>query len=353
MDDRYLRELARRETLPLPESYDRRMDRLCEEIRAGTLARPRHRLPYRRTLLLAAVIAALLSVSVLAASGTLSEILRYLQGWNDGGLTPEQESAVLRDTAVLEQSVTDNGVTVTLKEAYGDGMQFFFHLTVELPEGTDCEEPRFETELLVNDWEGGSCSISTKHLPQEDSDGNLKTLLLVITKQFDQSPQPGERLSCTLRLENIISGYDESGPVIVMPGDWSMEFELVCDSSSESMELEGIFLEGNASLTGNDIQTAELELFTLRPLGARMMYHTDALTGEVEMPWPVVLMADGSEVQLWAATGGHIYEDGNFFDAMYTGHNFLDYEAKAPILLDQVTAIRFGDLVIPWEPRGE
>ena len=29
----------------------------------------------------------------------------------------------------------------------------------------------------------------------------------------------------------------------------------------------------------------------------------------------------------------------------------LSYGAEAPILLDQVVSVRFGDLVIPWEPQ--
>ena len=45
--------------------------------------------------------------------------------------------------------------------------------------------------------------------------------------------------------------------------------------------------------------------------------------------------------------GAHIYEPTH----PHGGENYASYGAEGPILLDQVAAVRFGDLVIPWEPR--
>ena len=90
--DLRLRNMAREERLPVPQVYEDRINRICGEIRSGTLPRSaqrRHR--PRKVLLLAAAAAVLLSVSALAASGALSGILGYLHQ-RSGGLTLDQEA---------------------------------------------------------------------------------------------------------------------------------------------------------------------------------------------------------------------------------------------------------------------
>ena len=104
---------------------------------------------------------------------------------------------------------------------------------------------------------------------------------------------------------------------------------------------------GNAALSGELPQTGELLTFTLRPLGARLWYVTEPVTGGLDLPFPTVILEDGSEVSLIPEGGAHIYEPSH----LHAGENYLSYGAEAPILLDQVVSVRFGDLVIPWEPQ--
>ena len=351
--DLRLRELARRETLPLPAADEEEFDQLCEEIRSGALDRPR-RPPYRRTLLLAAAVAVVLSVSALAASGALSGILDYLRSWS-GGLTAEQETVIQEDTAVLGRSVTDGGVTVTLEEAYGDGNHFFFYLTLDLPEDIDPEIVTFDTlkvEMDVEGWENYSSTSTNLNWLEEESpaEGPERFLLRIERDTHDPLSLPmGGAVPCTLYLEDLVdaTSYGPNGAEILAPGNWSMTFDLPCDGSSVTMNLEGYTLEGNIALDGELIQTAELLTLTLRPLGARLWYVTGPLAGALDIPAPTLILEDGSEISLRPEGGGHIYDPSH----PHGGESYLSCGSDGPILLDQVAAVRFGDLTIPWEPE--
>ena len=354
--DRKLRELAHGEALPLPAAYEDRMDRLCADIRAGALERPR-RAPYRRGLLLAAVVAAALSVSALASSGALSELLDYFRR-SSGGLTAEQEAVLQEDTVLPGRSVTDNGVTVTLEEAYGDGNHFFFYLTWDLPADVDPEVATFDTidlELAVEGWEdfnnfAGSSTNLRRLEESAPAEGPERLLLRFDYDTYDPLSLPEEgSVPCTLYLKDLVDSTTAGpdGREVLLSGDWSMTFDLPCDGRSVTMDVTGCTLEGNAALNGEEIQTGELLTLTLRPLGAVLWYVTEPVTGGLDMPFPVVVLEDGSEVLLWPDGGAHIYEPTH----PHGGENYASYGAEGPILLDQVAAVRFGDLVIPWEPR--
>ena len=60
-----------------------------------------------------------------------------------------------------------------------------------------------------------------------------------------------------------------------------------------------------------------------------------------------LVLEDGSEISLHPEGGAHIYEPSH----PHAGENYASYGADGPILLDQVAAVRFGDLTIPWEPE--
>lgn len=355
--DRKLRELAHREALSLPAAYEAEIEQLCGDIRSGVLDRPR-RTPCRRGLLLAAIVAAALSVSALAAAGTLSGILDFFQSWS-GGLTAEQEAVIQEDTAVLGRSVTDNGVTVTLEEAYGDGNHFFFFLTMDLPEDVDPDIVSFDTidlELAADGWDSNNFSSSSSNLrrleesaPAEEEPERF--LLRFDYNTYDPLSLPEEgSVPCTLSLKSLVDSTTggPNGPEVLLSGDWSMTFDLPCDGRSVTMDVTGYTLEGNAALSGEEIQTGELLTLTLRPLGAVLWYVTEPVTGGLDFPLPAVILEDGSEISLRPDGGGHIYEPTH----PHGGENYLSYGVDGPILLDQVAAVRFGDLVIPWEPQG-
>ncbi|MCQ5025757.1 DUF4179 domain-containing protein [Oscillibacter valericigenes] len=353
--DLRLRNMAREERLPVPQVYEDRINRICGEIRSGTLPRSaqrRHR--PRKVLLLAAAAAVLLSVSALAASGALSGILGYLHQ-RSGGLTLDQETVIQQDTALPGRCVADNGVTVTLEETYGDGNHFFFYLIMDLPEYVNPETMTFDTldvEMDADGWEDFAGSSTSLHWLEEESQlgGPERFLLRIERDTYAPLSLPAEgTVPCTLRLENLVdsTSYGPNGAEILVPGNWSMAFALPCDGRSITMDLEGYTLVGNAALSGELPQTGELLTFTLRPLGARLWYVTEPVTGGLDLPFPTVILEDGSEVSLIPEGGAHIYDPSH----LHAGENYLSYGAEAPILLDQVVSVRFGDLVIPWEPQ--
>lgn len=156
----------------VPQVYEDRINRICGKsalepcpvlLSGGTGP--------GKVLLLAAPAAVLLSVSALAASGALSGILGYLHQ-RSGGLTLDQETVIQQDTALPGRCVADNGVTVTLEEAYGDGNHFFFYLIVDLPEYVNPETMTFDTldvEMDADGWEDFAGSSTSLHWLEEES----------------------------------------------------------------------------------------------------------------------------------------------------------------------------------------
>ena len=102
-------------------------------------------------------------------------------------------------------------------------------------------------------------------------------------------------------------------------------------------------MEGNAALNAVHMATAEIESITLRLLGMEMRYRTELKNATLDfLEKPVLVLEDGSEILLREKFGG-CAADGCY----------VTYTAEGPILLDKVAAIRFGELVIPWQPTTQ
>ena len=92
--------------------------------------------------------------------------------------------------------------------------------------------------------------------------------------------------------------------------------------------------------------TAEVESVTLRLLGMEMKYRTDPENATLEFEDPVIVLEDGSEIVLLEEYGGFVAEA----DGKNTGKRYVTYVSEGPIMLEKVTAIRYGEQIIPWKP---
>lgn len=345
-----LREMAKRESLRLPEAYADQMSRLCAEVRQGTLKprTPRRCPPGRRMLVLAAIVAVLLSASALA-SGQLHQILAWFQ--EQGSLTQPQETAIQENTTVIGGSVTDHGVTVTLKEVYGDGANFFAFITITAPEGISLgPETAFEDFWCKPVEAGGDFNSSIYPIKTAETEGHQETFIVethLQTQGGAAAAKSGETMRCRLCLRDL-SNWGEYEKHVTVEGDWSMEFDLTYDSASRTMAPDGLALKGNAFLSGVDMQTGTVESITLRPLGGELLYWTGPDAYTLELPWPTVILMDGSEIPLIPIRGGMLTAE----QKGYQGRNYITYQAETPILLDEVADIRFGETNVVWTPEN-
>lgn len=335
--DARLRAMAHREAVPLPPECGALLDRLEGEIRGGKERHPRRKLG-RRTLLLAAAAAVLLTVSALAVSGVFSAILEQFRSRD---LTPEQETAILDGTAFLGKSQTTDGVTVTLEEAYGDGNDFYLYLEVEAPE--DLTFTGFEHMWLsVAELEQGGGMCSWKTMPQANH-------FMMKVQHWGALQAENTTLSCELHLENLINWPEPlCERETVVNGEWTITFTLDCDTFTQQMEGLDLLVEGETGLGYREPATAQVVSITLRPLGAQLTYWTeDSTVTDITLPELSAVLEDGSEVVLEESAGHIVYDP----ERGYLGENVTIYRAQGPILLNQVRFLRIGELELPWQPE--
>lgn len=315
----------------------------------------------RRTALLplAAIIIILLSITAVAVSGVLTGILDMFKDETDGRLSAEQEKRIQESIITPEQTQTVNGVTITLKEIYGDGTNFWFYFSIDGTPVKELEDITFRRERLTleGENEGYSESIQMKELDNEAPEDEQRDIIVKVSRSLNNAVMTQETIKGTLELVDLIDLTDVD-PVIVekqgefeaaekvAAGEWIFDFQLDNSESYQEMQVSGVTLEGNAALNTVLMATAEVKSITLRLLGMEMMYQTDPSNGTLEFENPVIVLEDGSEIVLHEKLGGYIPDP----DGSKVGQRYVSYISEGPIMLEKVSAIRYGEQVIPWQP---
>lgn len=307
---------------------------------------------------IAAIIIVLLSVTALAASGVLAGLLDMIRNETNGRLSQEQEVLIQEDIVTLGQAKTINGVSITLNEVYGDGINFWFYLSVDGPQVKELEEINFQKmDLILSDEGENSESRLLRTLDDADPNDEHKDIILRISRTVDSAAIPQETITGSVKLVNLMD-WANVDPIIleqrgileaaetVAAGEWSFDFKLENGGSYQEMQVSGITLDGNAALNKVNMATAEIESITLRLLGMEMKYWTDPTNGTLDFEKPVIILEDGSEIVLLEKFGGYVADP----DGSNAGQRYVTYISEGPILLDKVAAIRYGEQVIPWQP---
>lgn len=322
--------------------------------------RTRSTVKWLNKLPLAAIIIVLLTVTALAASGVLTGILDLLRRETHGRLSQEQEMSIQEDILYSGQTETIDGVSITLNEVYGDGTNFMFYLSVDGPKVKELEEIHIKRiELILEGEEEHSESTLLRTLDDADPTDDHKDIILRISRTFDGTEMSQETITGTLKLVDLIDRTNID-PIIleqqgilnaaetVAAGEWSFNFELGNGGVYQEMRVSGITLEGNAALNKVYMAAAEVESITLRMLSMEMKYRTDPEHETLQFESPVIILEDGSEIILLEKFGGRVPDP----DGSNAGRKFVTYIAEGPVMLEKVAAIRFGELVIPWQPTA-
>ena len=310
-----------------------------------------------RLLPLVAAIAVLLSLSVLvAAAGALIGLFDHIRNEADGKLTPEQELLIQEGIMHVGEKKTIDGTSITLNEVYGDGTNFWFYLTFEGDGLDDLERIQIKKmDLVLKDEKRHSEDRQIKTLPDSNPDDGKRECLLKVSRTSDGIDRTNKAVVGVLQLIDLIDttsvdpeileqvGRNE-GAKIIAKGEWLFRFELTQSGGYEEMEVNGIELSGNAALNGEDIKTATVDSIALRTLGMEMYYSTDPSIGTLDFEKPIVVLEDGSQIILKEKFGGCVT------NGVYTGKRYVTYTSDGPIILENVVAIRYGEIVIPWIP---
>ena len=313
---------------------------------------------------LVAILIILLSITAFAATGLLANILDFIKNETGGRLSPEQEVSIQEDTVSMGQAMIIDGLSITLNEIYGDGTTFWFYLSLDGPQIKDLDEIHFRKCNLIMDGDEEKLfsneSRKTITLDDANPDDEHKDIIIKISRYFHgsampySSEMPQEAMVGYLTIANIMDWANVDRTILeqqgifeaaetVATGEWKFSFEIENGGSYQEMQVSGITMEGNAALNGVHMATAEIERITLRLLSMEMKYRTDLKNTTLDFAEkPIVVLEDGSEILLRENFGGCA------LDGCY-----VTYTSEGPIMLDKVVAIRFGELLIPWQPSTQ
>lgn len=200
---------------------------------------PKHR-TYRLTTLI--VIAAL--ISILGMTAYAAEYVTPLDYWfykffsNEESmssidtLTENQQSILEHGLVEINQSMTDNGITVTLESGLSDGIRAYLKFRVEASEGVALDADDYslvlKTNILLPDGEDGNFSLryhSSKMLFQNPNDSSI-----VILEQYLFLPPSGTHFNLAdgsvwnICVEQILADYDNPENTrreVLAEGNWN------------------------------------------------------------------------------------------------------------------------------------
>lgn len=323
------------------------------ELAADARQAGRKRRPVRRLTagLLAAALVLALGVGAAAYYGDV--LLDYFASMNGKDLTEEQIATVRALTAVVGQSQTVDGWTVSLDRALATRHNAYIELDLTAPAGT-----AVDPEMLHFDCDVELSGFNTADTPDEGVTGrgmqmemfkeegmaeNESTILLTLDRTATAASELdlADGRSRTLTIRDLrVWELDEKGKRTDTPlvqGTWRFTFTL---PKAEEVEL----LDGAVSVWATDPATKKREevgvsSFRLTALGAACEYITP---DDYIRPFDdlAVTMADGTVVT------GRVKEN----SARDFG-KICSFIFDVPIDLDQVACVSFQGLKLPM-PEG-
>ncbi len=156
-------------------------------------------------------------------------------------LTENQQSILEHGLVEINQSVTDNGVTVTLESGLSDGYRAYLKFRVDAPEGTILDADGYslftKTNFTMPDGEDGNFSVgyrSGKFLDEDPSDSSF-----VILEEYLFQPPSGTQFSLAdgsvwdIRIEHVVADYDNLDKAhreIFCEGNWNFSVRFSDDA---------------------------------------------------------------------------------------------------------------------------
>ena len=327
-----------------------------------------------RTVLVAAIVAALCGVTVVAAKlGVADSFKGYF-----GDLTAEQKQVMEELGTTDMQPVTSNGTTITPLAAICDENNYYLRLRIEAPEGTELNLPKEDEGYLQlwnpetagdffarDDYDYDGCSFDCTWSDAVPGDNVLEVVMQIAGQSCDTRTKT--YLENLLGRDYTVMSFTDGRPKqlnihgiwmqtnnqdlpyeIVLEGDWSFEIGLNAKAAptvyvdASGRTTESVWSEPGYPLT--------LEYFRISPL---------SVVGEYSYPYDeriaegscdgygvtnfALVMKDGSTLELGTGGGGT------------TGWDFASLNCRfdAPIDVTQVDHIVFGDQIIPVPQTAE
>lgn len=360
-----------------PYSHTRIKEITMDQIKTETKTSKRSFKPAR--LLIAAAVAAALSVSALAA-GRLwgGELFRDV--FEEGGssaLSQGQIDTIDRLVQTFEgadgaipAAVSDNGATITPIAALADENIYYLRLRVEAPEGTALPDldwdrdnavyqlfgPEKEDRLDLEPAEGAypadafGYQLDFRALPDNEPNDNIKEFVLQFTNLSDSGVALNDGISKLLTIHGLWTQDSDKGYTPIFTGEFTFDIGLNFQSQSASVDAGGLTWSTRAEDEFRnkvyDVTNTVKEM-SLSPLSLSYCYTTTlpsdhnwvgAGLGPVEIvlkDGTVISTLHGCDTDIGAPISGEERE--------LEGFRVFDQ----PLDLSQVDYVQYGDSKIP------
>lgn len=290
-----------------------------------------------------AVIAAVLAIAVLLSGTALAISL----GWHTKLMEyfiPSEKQMQTLDGAVNmpEATVTQNGVTITVKQTLADAFGIYVLYEITVPDDVKLDNnvrwsfevinvPTVKTDEYITVGSGGSEIL--------EQTGNKRTVLyhLDTTAGFENGEIKLTLRDLTRYTTNDKTGFTESTPVV--EGEWDLEWKSTIMDTSKIIDLNKTL-----SINGSDNIITKI---VISPISFCAFVKGDDILGSAR---PVINFMDGN--QLTYDDLGHGNKSFSYYlidEASMTYSNKLYYRFEKIIDLNDVASIQIGDIVIPLE----
>ena len=285
-----------------------------------------------------------------AAFGVIDDFLGFFEKRNGSALSEKQQQYVEQACAEIGESVTYDGVTVTVQGAITDGKTYYIYLDIVAPEDVSLEALNghglgfTRTLRSENPYRHDVSSVSGGCIPIEDYDGKSNTISMIlqttvmVPNHSDFSFSDGyER---TLYLENL-SAYSDKYPFeqyTIAEGLWSFRFTFAQAAENDQPIMEvlaaPVICQGKR-LSGESFSVS-VDSIKLNALGATLYYSY--------VPGDVREAIDFGRIQI-------VMKDGSVVNAHPRSavSGSVSYVYDAPVLFSEVEHLMINDQIIPVE----
>ena len=285
-----------------------------------------------------------------AAFGIIDDFFGFFEKRSGSALSTEQQQYIEQIYAEIGESVTCDGVTVTVQAAITDGKTYYIYLDIIAPEGVSLEDLNghglgFNRTLKSeNPYRHDVSSVSGGCIPVNDYDGKNNTISMILQTTV-MTPYYSEfsfadGYERTLYLENL-SAYSDQYPFnqyTIAEGIWNFKFTFAQAAENEQPFMEvlsaPVICHGKR-LSGESIRVS-VDSIKLNALGATLYYSY--------LPESVRETTDFGRIQI-------VMKDGSVINAHPRSavSGSVSYVYDAPVLFSDIAHLIINEQIIPVE----
>lgn len=310
---------------------------------------------------MAVICVGMLSIGcVLAATINIGDVFRsFFSIRQDGSISENQSAYIDTHVATIGESVTQDGVTVTVEGAITDGTMAYILVDIVAPDGYCIDSLplgfniEFEKLKLAGQEKDHISSVSTGCIPLSDNDGKDNTASMLIQYNIYQflgsNFSLGDGKARTLQLQNLFYHEDKFPYSLctVAEGEWQYEFAFTTVDDKEVELLNNPITGSYSQISGNKVN-ATINSILMKGLSVTVYYTLapNDIQEAGDFGTIKVALRDGNAVNAYPEKAGQVsrIENGTLIPSS-AGH-YCTYVFEAPVSYEDVETIFIGDTEI-------